>query len=118
MLSYFTFINGSSDGGSLTTKSSVIVSYTLSGVGIDCRSPYGLCRDDFDFAQVSHSLIYFSILFRSFGQVKSRVISSIVLLIPGCPVVFSSCLFFITSNRCASDSWTSNWAIVSVRGGR
>ena len=50
MLSYSTLVSGSSDGGSLIIKLSVIVSYTLFGVGSDYRSPYSLCRDDFDFA--------------------------------------------------------------------
>ena len=50
MLSYSTFVSGSSDGGSLTMKLSVIVSYALSGVGSDCSRLYGLCRDDLDFA--------------------------------------------------------------------
>ena len=67
MLSYSTLVSGSSDGGSLIMKLSVIVSHALFGVGSDCRSLYGLCRDDFDFAQVSYSLMYFSILFLSFG---------------------------------------------------
>ena len=104
MLSYSTFVSGSSNGKSLTIKLSIIVSHALSRVDSDCSRPYGLCRNDLDFAQVSHSLMYFSISFRSFSQTKSRVISSIVLLISGWPTIFSSCLLFITSYFYMSDS--------------